>query len=690
MSMSGEGARPQFRPAAQPQSGKRDGHRPESQSQIRPAGNPFAPAPKAAGALPGLAGFAAAMPGLAGAAPRQPARSAPAGPAPSSTEVAARPAPRVLSRDRSDPPPAPPRPATSFEGREGAARADDQWQAAAKNAPADSLFAEEEGFEGPSGEGETHEPVRHLQDLDSSLPDELQRFLIAGDEDEEEDRGEVRQAGAPLHSDDHRHGSQDASFETPDEDQELFSRYDEGGGEGGAPAFAERAPGERSSDMGQAATRPAVEGEVDDVMAGDVPPGFETRSAGFDPAPFADVDFGIEERGADDIYDLGGGRGVQPFEARYDQHPEIPIGAFNPRSDEEGGDQPFFHQGDGDADFLDQGLQPHGGADTPRRGRKTLMVTSALVGALALGGALAYAYKTGSDSLVGSGEPPVIQADQRPVKAPPAEPGGKEFPNKNKLIYDRLQGEERAETERLVPRQEEVAQRPDGRATDGSQVALATPPAAGGQTSSEVETAAPRRVRTFVVRPDGTVVQPETDSAPAPQPAASAAPAVPGMSVVLPGAQQAGPQAPAVRQSAAQPPAAEQAPADAAPPTPTAAPAPPSQPQVAARTPARSEPTTAAAPRQQAAPAQQSAGTYVVQVAARKSQTDALAAFADLQQRYPSLLSGYRPIIERADLGDKGVWYRLRVGPMETRTVAASLCDKLKAAGMSSCLVYAQ
>jgi cell division protein FtsN len=85
-----------------------------------------------------------------------------------------------------------------------------------------------------------------------------------------------------------------------------------------------------------------------------------------------------------------------------------------------------------------------------------------------------------------------------------------------------------------------------------------------------------------------------------------------------------------------------------------------------------------------------SRGSYVVQVAARKSQTDALAAFADIQQKYPRLLSGYRPIIKRADLGSKGVWYRLNVGPVEGKQVAASLCKSLKSSGMRSCLVRAQ
>jgi cell division septation protein DedD len=65
----------------------------------------------------------------------------------------------------------------------------------------------------------------------------------------------------------------------------------------------------------------------------------------------------------------------------------------------------------------------------------------------------------------------------------------------------------------------------------------------------------------------------------------------------------------------------------------------------------------------------------------------ALAAFADLQQKYTSLLGNYQPLIESANLGDKGTWYRLRVGPISKKADAETLCRKLKGAGLRSCLV---
>ena len=78
---------------------------------------------------------------------------------------------------------------------------------------------------------------------------------------------------------------------------------------------------------------------------------------------------------------------------------------------------------------------------------------------------------------------------------------------------------------------------------------------------------------------------------------------------------------------------------------------------------------------------------YVVQVAARKSRADALQAFTDLQQRYPDILSGHRPLVQPADLGDKGIWHRLQIGPFQAKAAAFELCQRLKAAGLRGCWV---
>src|SRR4029453_11647915 len=95
--------------------------------------------------------------------------------------------------------------------------------------------------------------------------------------------------------------------------------------------------------------------------------------------------------------------------------------------------------------------------------------------------------------------------------------------------------------------------------------------------------------------------------------------------------------------------------------------------------------TAAATPQAAAGPVK-----YVVQVGSKKNQTEALASFADMQQKYPTLLANYRPIVQKADLGTKGTWYRLRIGPITEKSAASKLCSQLKSQGLADCLVMDQ
>jgi cell division septation protein DedD len=173
------------------------------------------------------------------------------------------------------------------------------------------------------------------------------------------------------------------------------------------------------------------------------------------------------------------------------------------------------------------------------------------------------------------------------------------------------------------------------------------------------------------VRPDGSVETPAVPDLPVE--AAGAAPA------------EAAPPAGAQLAAVSPPPAAEPQPAQAAPqeaaPQPAAAPAPEPKPKPAAKPAAQQ--TAAATP--PAGPVK-----YVVQVGSKKNQTEALASFADMQQKYPTLLANYRPIVQKADLGSKGTWYRLRIGPITEKSAASKLCSQLKSQGLADCLVMAQ
>jgi len=78
---------------------------------------------------------------------------------------------------------------------------------------------------------------------------------------------------------------------------------------------------------------------------------------------------------------------------------------------------------------------------------------------------------------------------------------------------------------------------------------------------------------------------------------------------------------------------------------------------------------------------------YVAVLSSQKSRMDALKVFANLQEKYGDVLSSRTPDVQVANLGEKGVWYRLLVGPPGSRDAAASLCTQLKAAGYSGCWV---
>lgn len=79
-------------------------------------------------------------------------------------------------------------------------------------------------------------------------------------------------------------------------------------------------------------------------------------------------------------------------------------------------------------------------------------------------------------------------------------------------------------------------------------------------------------------------------------------------------------------------------------------------------------------------------GMYLVQLAAFRSQDAAEAAWAQMTSSKPDLYRSARKRIQRADLGAKGVFYRLRVGSFAQRADASEFCDAVKAGG-GNCIV---
>lgn len=87
--------------------------------------------------------------------------------------------------------------------------------------------------------------------------------------------------------------------------------------------------------------------------------------------------------------------------------------------------------------------------------------------------------------------------------------------------------------------------------------------------------------------------------------------------------------------------------------------------------------TTAAAP---AATPKTGAGGYVLQIGSYKSDAEANASWTTYKGAHSSV-AGYSSDVRKVELGTKGTWYRLRIGPFANLSEANAACAKLKAQG---------
>ncbi|MDO3434289.1 SPOR domain-containing protein [Rhizobium sp. CBN3] len=371
--------------------------------------------------------------------------------------------------------------------------------------------------------------------------------------------------------------------------------------------------------------------------------------------------------------------------------------------------------------------------------------------------------------IVSSGEPRVITADKEPVKVVPENPGGKTVPNQDKAVYDRVAGSaEEPKQKALVSSDEapvDVVQRtltPEALPEDDENAGAddRVTPTAVGETedprllpnhanaddasatdADKTPSVSPRKVRTMIVKPDGTLVARE-ESAPADQPAPSAqpmpsdqppvtaqsAPSTPSAPIAPPAAGSAASfpasaeiasadarSAAPVQTAPAQPSPAASADGQAANPTPVDAPVRPVKTATIAdtapvpiarpadqpvnvvstvtdkgnvRTPAQQpKPTQVASATPAAAQPQQaaSAGGYGLQIASLPSEDEANKSYANLSKKFAGVLAGRAHEIRRADIAGKGTFYRVRI-PVGSKDEAAALCEQYRAAG-GSCLI---
>ncbi|HEV2678128.1 MAG TPA: SPOR domain-containing protein [Aliidongia sp.] len=277
----------------------------------------------------------------------------------------------------------------------------------------------------------------------------------------------------------------------------------------------------------------------------------------------------------------------------------------------------------------------YAGEDEPRRGGmlRNILVVCVMV---ACAGAIYFAYSKGKQAGGNEtgGAVPLIRADQDPTKKKPDDAGGS-TPDQDKLVYN-PNDPNGAKVERLLPPPEQPLPKPLPSAPEPLPVQniapVAAPQAAPPTAAAGVATnAASQQANAtgMMSSPPGAKAAPGVEIPPAPPPQAQTAPGKP-MALT--------PQA-------------------------AARPVPP--------------PTAAAA-----------TGPLRVQIAATKDEASARAEFARLQKAHGDLLGNLSATVVKADLGDKGTFYRIQAGPIADKAQADKLCGQLKPLGIGCIVVH--
>lgn len=369
--------------------------------------------------------------------------------------------------------------------------------------------------------------------------------------------------------------------------------------------------------------------------------------------------------------------------------------------------------------------------DAGRRPRWIVPAAAAFV-VLAAGGVYAFMNHGGATGSSSSSGPVVIAAEKGPLKVVPENPGGKTVPNQDKAVYDRVAGGEpsRPGQESLISTNEQpvdVVQRtlqPENFPSlegEGEDELVAVTPVGetederllprGEQRAQTPEEApvsvSPRKVRTMIVKPDGTLVAQEVPVEAAPVQHAAATPQQHGNAATSGLAAPSGEAAPAIVSTTTAP-VAHNAPA-----------APPADTRVAAVPPAQNgardtapvpsmrpsdqpanvvatvtsagnvsngAPITGSTPVQEtAAVSTASPGGYYIQVASLPSEAEAQRSYKNLSGKFGNVIAGRGVDIKRADIAGKGTYYRVRI-PAGDKAAAVALCERYRQAG-GTCIV---
>lgn len=320
----------------------------------------------------------------------------------------------------------------------------------------------------------------------------------------------------------------------------------------------------------------------------------------------------------------------------------------------------FDLDGDFEEDLAPRSYQHQPAYQQPKR--RGLLVAAIVGGVAILGVAGAVAMSMMGDAQ--GSAPEMVRADQAPFKVRPENPGGTVAPNQDSKVYEtvaRTGDANRAPQQALINNTEEPIDLPDQLPDNADEdLALADdgaaksedriqPAAASEAGDGETLAVAPRKVRTMVVKPDGTLApreetEPQVRNEATPQNDAAAASAPVEDEITS-----------AIAANDAQASPAE-------------------NPQAAA--PANVAPETTASIQPQ--PAVE--GGWTMQIASESSEEAAKSTYQKMLGRYGNVLDGKGVNILKADIEGKGTFWRIRI-PAESRDAAASMCNSFKSAG---------
>lgn len=309
---------------------------------------------------------------------------------------------------------------------------------------------------------------------------------------------------------------------------------------------------------------------------------------------------------------------------------------------------------------------------------------------LVLGAVILVSYPDGGE---GDQNVPIIRADAGEFKTLPENPGGMQVAHRDSTVFSTLNEDSDEDgIENLLAESEDEAPMERTELFAGLNTSSGAPqgteePAADGAGD---ETSIPQPIEEQIAA--GTpVLSGEIGTSSSPAVAAAEnidttalaeaqAPAVPDQSGLTPAGDETKPAAPATTTTAAVTPAP--APAAAKPPAAPAASEAEEETEIAqaATRAAQIEPAAGAAPPK---------GSFYVQVGAVREESGAPGEWKKLQTKYSGNLENWNHRVKRADLGAKGVFYRIQAGPV-TKDKAASTCEAIKKVTPGGCLVVGE